>query len=358
MKPQIRATVDSAALRHNLARVRALAPGSRVMAVVKANAYGHGLIAASKALAETDGLAVARIDEGLALRSAGLRNRVLLLEGVFSDAQLSLAAREHFDLMVHSFEQIRLLEEWSGSGRFRVWIKIDSGMNRLGFRLEYFPEAYQRLRRLGCLAADPVLVTHLANADEPDDPMTARQMKAFGAVTAGLPGERSIANSAGILAWPDSRADWVRPGLMLYGASPFAAGHGEEHGLRAAMTLQTEVIAVKEVRAGETVGYGAEWRAPRDLRMAVAAAGYGDGYMRSMESGTPVQVAGHRARLIGRVSMDMITLDLSGLPDVRPGDPVVLWGPEVPVEDVARHSATIPWELLCAVSPRVHHEMR
>ncbi len=327
------------------------------MAVVKANAYGHGLIAASKALAETDGLAVARIDEGLALRSAGLRNRVLLLEGVFSDAQLSVAVREHFDLMVHSFEQIRLLEEWSGSGRFRVWIKIDSGMNRLGFRLEYFPEAYQRLRRLGCLAADPVLVTHLANADEPDDPMTARQMKAFGAVTAGLPGERSIANSAGILAWPDSRADWVRPGLMLYGASPFAAGHGEEHGLRAAMTLQTEVIAVKEVRAGETVGYGAEWRAPRDFRMAVAAAGYGDGYMRSMESGTPVQVAGHRARLIGRVSMDMITLDLSGLPDVRPGDPVVLWGPEVPVEDVARHSATIPWELLCAVSPRVHHEM-
>lgn len=358
MKPQTRATIDSAALRHNLARVRALAPGSRVMAAVKANAYGHGLIAASKALAETDGLAVARIEEGLALRSAGLRNRVLLLEGVFSDAQLTLAVREHFDLMVHSFEQIRLLEEWSGSGRFRAWIKVDSGMNRLGFRLEHFAEAYQRLSRLSCLAEAPILVTHLASADEPDDPMTTRQVQAFAAVTAGLPGERSIANSAGILAWPDSHADWVRPGLMLYGASPFAEGQGPDHGLRAAMTLRTEVIAVKEVKAGETVGYGGDWRAPQDLRVAVAAAGYGDGYMRMMESGTPVQVAGHRARLIGRVSMDMITLDLTGLPEVRPGDPVVLWGPEVPVEIVARHSGTIPWELLCAVSARVHHEMR
>ena len=358
MKALIRAIVDTAALRHNLGRVRAIASASRVMAVIKANAYGHGLVPAAKALAETDGFSVARLDEGLALRAAGLANRILLLEGVFSAEQLAVAAQQRFDLMVHSVEQLELLEGRAGTDVISAWIKVDSGMNRLGFRTEHFADAYARLRRVANVAPDPTLVTHLANADDRRDTKTVAQLQAFAAATAALQGARSIANSAALLAWPDTRADWVRPGLVLYGLSPFPSGTGADLGLRPAMTLQTEVIAVKEVREGETVGYGGAWRAPRDSRMAVVAAGYGDGYPRSVESGTPLLVNGRRAPIVGRVSMDMITVDVTDLPGVATGDPVVLWGEGVPVEEIARHAGTIPYELICGVSQRVQHELR
>ncbi|HVN41471.1 MAG TPA: alanine racemase [Steroidobacteraceae bacterium] len=358
MQNVIRAIVDTAALRHNLGVARARAPGTRVMAVIKANAYGHGVLPAAKALAEADGFAVARLDEGLALRTAGLTNRVLLLEGVFSPEQLALAAQQKFDLMVHSFEQLQMLEERAGTEPLSVWIKLDSGMNRLGFRVEEFAAAYERLRRTGHIATEPTLVTHLASADDRREARTAQQMAAFRSVTAGLPGARSIANSAGLLAWPDTRGDWVRPGLMLYGVSPFLSGTGAELGLRAAMTLQTEVIAVKTVRSGETVGYGGAWRAERETRMAVVAAGYGDGYPRSLPSGAPVQINGRRAPLIGRVSMDMISVDVTDLPPAAVGDPAVLWGEGVPVEEVAQYAGTIAYELICGVSQRVKHEVR
>ena len=358
MKALIRAIVDTAALRHNLARVRATAPDSQVMAVIKANAYGHGLVPAAKALAETDGFSVARLDEGLALRAAGLANRILLLEGVFSAEQLAVAAQQRFDLMVHSPEQLEMLEGRAGADVISAWIKLDSGMNRLGFRIEHFADAYARLRRVANVAPDPTLVTHLANADDRRDTKTLEQMRAFSAATAAMPGARSMANSAALLAWPDTRADWVRPGLVLYGVSPFPSGIGADLGLRPAMTLQTEVIAVKDVRAGETVGYGGAWRAARDSRMAVVAAGYGDGYPRSVASGTPLLVNGRRAPIIGRVSMDMITVDVTDLPGIATGDPVVLWGEGVPVEEIARHAGTIPYELICGVSQRVQHELR
>jgi alanine racemase len=358
VKALIRAIVDTAALRHNLGRVRGTAPGARVMAVIKANAYGHGLVPAAKALAQTDGFAVARLEEGLALRQAGLTNRILLLEGVFSPEQLASAAQQRFDLMVHSFEQLAMLEVRSGPEPIAAWIKVDTGMNRLGFRVDQFQDAYRRLRLIKGVAPDPTLVTHLASADDRRDPKTNEQMRSFAAATRGLEGERSIANSAALLAWPDARADWVRPGLMLYGVSPFPSGTGAELGLRPVMTLQSEVIAIKDVRTGETVGYAGAWRAERETRMAVVAAGYGDGYPRSVESGTPVLVNGHRAPLIGRVSMDMITVDVTDLPGVASGDPVVLWGEGVPVEEIARHSGTIPYELICGVSQRVQHELR
>jgi alanine racemase len=354
----IRAIVDTAALRHNLGRMRATAPGARVMAVIKANGYGHGLVPVARALAGTDGFAVARLEEGLALREAGLPNPVLLLEGVFSPDQLAIAARQRFDLMVHSVEQLALLEGRVGSEPVAAWIKVDTGMNRLGFRVEDLAAAYERLRRVANVAPDPTLVTHLANADDRLDPTTPQQLRAFAAATAGLPGERSIANSAALLAWPEAHADWVRPGVALYGVSPFPDGTGADLGLRPAMTLQTEVIAVKRVRAGETVGYGGAWRAERDTRMAVVAAGYGDGYPRSVGSGAPVLVDGRRAPLIGRVSMDMLTVDVTDHPGVATGDPVVLWGDGVPVEEIARHAGTIPYELICGVSQRVHHDLR
>jgi alanine racemase len=358
VKPLIRAIVDTSALRHNLDRVRATAPAARVMAVIKANAYGHGLVPAAKALAQTDGFAVARLEEGVALRAAGLTNPILLLEGVFSAEQLAMAAQQRFDLMVHSFEQLEMLEARDGSEKVSAWIKLDSGMNRLGFRVEQFAAAYARLRRVAGVAPDPTLTTHLANADDRRDLMTAQQLQAFAAATGGLAGARSIANSAAVLAWPDARADWVRPGLMLYGVSPFPSGTGAGIGLRPAMTLRSEVIAVKDARAGETVGYGGAWRASRDTRLAVVAGGYGDGYPRSVESGAPVLVNGHRAPLVGRVSMDMITVDVTDLPGVAAGDPVVLWGDGVPVEEIARHAGTIPYELICGVSQRVQHEMK
>ena len=358
MKPPIRALVDTAALRHNLSRARATAPASRVMAVIKANGYGHGLVPVARALAPADGFAVARLDEGLALRNAGLTNPVLLLEGVFSPEQLASAAQQRLDVMVHSVEQLEMLEARAGGEVVSAWIKLDTGMNRLGFRAEQFADAYARLTRVGNVAPDPTLVTHLANADDRRDAKTTEQLQAFAAATAALQGARSIANSAALLAWPDTRADWVRPGLVLYGVTPFPSGTGADLGLRPVMTLQTEVIAVKDVRQGETVGYGGAWRATRGTRMAVIAAGYGDGYPRSVESGTPVLVNGRRAPIIGRVSMDMITVDVTDLPGVTTGDPVVLWGEGVPVEEIARHAGTIPYELICGVSQRVQHELR
>jgi alanine racemase len=358
LQPLIRAIVDTAALRHNLARVRAAAPAARVMAVVKANAYGHGLVPVARALAAADGFAVARLEEGLALRAAGFGQRVLLLEGVFSTVQLEAAAAERLDLMVHSFEQLAILEARGRGTPVNAWLKVDTGMNRLGFRVEEFAAAYARLRRVPTVASGPVLVTHLASADDTADARTEAQLAAFAAATAGLDGERSIANSAGLLGWPATRDGWIRPGLALYGLSPFGEGTGADLGLRSAMTLEAQVIAIKTVRAGERVGYGGTWRAGRDTRMAVVAAGYGDGYPRSVPSGTALLVDGHRAPLIGRVSMDMTTVDVTDLPGVAVGDAVVLWGGALPAEEVARRAGTIPYELVCGVSQRVPHELR
>lgn len=358
MQSLIRSVIDTAALRHNLGVARAKAAGAHVMAVIKANAYGHGVLQSAKALAEADGFAVARLDEGLALRAAGLNNRVLLLEGVFGAEQLALAAQQQFDLMVHNAEQLDMLDGYTGSETIRAWIKLDTGMNRLGFRPEDFAAAHARLLRSPHVAPDPTLVTHLASADDRRDAKTTQQLAQFAQATQGLPGSRSIANSAGVLAWPATRGDWVRPGLMLYGLSPFLSGTGVDLGLRPAMSLQSEVIAVKQVKAGETVGYGGAWRAERDTRIAVVAAGYGDGYPRSTASGAPVQVNGRRAPLVGRVSMDMVTVDVTDLSAVSVGDPVVLWGEGVPAEEIAQHAGTIAYELICGVSQRVAHEFR
>jgi alanine racemase len=353
-----RALIDNSALRHNLARVRELAPGSRVMAVIKANAYGHGLETAAAALADADGFAVARVEEALALRAAGSRQRILLLEGVSRVEQLEVAARENFDVMVHSHEQLVMLEQRPHGATLQTWIKVDTGMNRLGFRVEEFPGALARLVRIRGVAPDPTIVTHLASADEVADPKTQQQLGAFEAATAGAPGERSVANSAAILAWPASRGGWVRPGLMLYGVSPFPAGTGADIGLRPVMTFQSEVIAVKTVEAGETVGYGGAWRAARRTSMAVVAVGYGDGYPRSARAGTPLLIDGQRAPLIGRVSMDMITADVTAIPAVRVGAAVELWGGLLPLEEVARSADRIPYELTCGVTQRAPRVVR
>jgi alanine racemase len=352
------AAVERAALRHNLQLARNTAPKSKVLAVVKANAYGHGLVQVAQTLASADGFGVARLREGIALRESGIGQTIVLLEGVFSHAEFDAAARMNFELVVHSFEQIDALETWHASKPLSVWCKIDTGMNRLGFRMEDFPVAWSRLTACRNVQSRPRVMTHLADADERDDARTSQQIERFNRLAKDLNVERSVGNSAGTLAWPDSRVEWVRPGLMLYGMSPFADSLAGDLNLQPAMTLTTPLIAVREVRAGEQVGYGGIWQASKDARIGIAAVGYGDGYPRHMKTGAPVLIRGKKAEIVGRVSMDMIAIDLAALgkslaATVMPGDTVVLWGKGLPAEEVATHADTIPYELVCGISQRV-----
>ena len=347
------ALIDLAALRHNLKRVRELAPRSRVMAVIKANAYGHGLALTAQALSDADAFAVASLEEAQTVRRAGLSNPVVLLEGVFSAEELEEAAQWDCELVVHDEYQLKLIEKCRLKGELGVWLKVDTGMNRLGLAPAAVAEAWRRLTKAKAVKPPLRLMTHFASADEVSNPKTLAQLEAFTAATAGLQAERSIANSAGILAWPQSHADWVRPGSMLYGASPFLTKTGAEDGLKAVMTMETALIAVKKLRKGESVGYGGAFVAPEDMTLGIAAIGYGDGYPRHAPSGTPVLVKGQRVPLVGRVAMDMIALDLRNVSNAKVGDRVVAWGPELPVEEIARAAGTIPLELLCGVTQRV-----
>lgn len=348
-----RATVDAGALQHNLGVVRRHAPGARVMAVIKANAYGHGLVGSGRALRAADAFAVARIEEAVALREAGLENPIVLLEGVLHAAQLPLAASLALELVVHSPEQLAMIQGAQLPRPVKAWLKLDTGMNRLGFPPQEARAAAAQLAACPQVAPRIRLMTHLACADERDTHVTDAQLQAFSAALGDLPGERSIANSAGLLWRRDSHADWVRPGIVLYGVSPFAGQAGNDLGLRPAMSLLSTVIAIRTVRRGERVGYGGIWRAREDSRIAIAAIGYGDGYTRHLGSGTPVLVRGKRAPLAGRISMDMIAVDVTLVPAARVGDEVTLWGAGLPVEELARLAGTIPYELLCGVTQRV-----
>ncbi|HEX4618551.1 MAG TPA: alanine racemase [Steroidobacteraceae bacterium] len=358
MSRLIRAVIEPRALRHNLTTIRERARRARVMAVVKANAYGHGLVPTALALPEADAFAVARLEEGLALRAAGITQPIVLLEGVFTAEQLLQAARHGFDLVVHDALQVELLEEMTGSHRFVLWIKIDTGMNRLGFPPRAFAGALERVRRLKPPPLEIRLLTHLACADEPDNRMTNEQLTRFRETTRGLDYAVSIANSAGIFGNAQLNGDWVRPGLALYGASPLATSSAAQLGLEPVMSLESSVIALRSVTQGETVGYGAAWTAPRATLIAIIAAGYGDGLPRGLPGGTPVLIGAVRAPIVGRVSMDMIAVDVAGVPDVQVGTAALLWGPGLAVEEIARHAGTIPYELLCSVSQRVPLELR
>lgn len=360
----LRALIDTAALRHNLGTIRAYAPGAKVMAVIKANAYGHGLVSTALALADADALAVARLEEGVVLRSAGVRSPIVLLEGVFNAEQLAEAAHHRFELVVHDPLQIKLLEAHRDARRFTLWIKMDTGMNRLGFRPEAFAPALERLRAMKVPPLELRAMTHLARADERSEPMTAQQIEKFELTlaAAGLTGARrlatSIGNSAGTLGWPRAQGDWVRPGLAMYGVSPFPNESADKFGLKPVMTLETTVLTLRDVKRGETVGYAGAWRAERDSSIAILAAGYGDGLPRHLGNGTPVLIGGARYPLVGRVSMDMIAVDVTAAPKIHTGSHAVIWGEGLPVEEVAAHADTIPYELLCGVSQRVPLELK
>ncbi|MEZ5525890.1 MAG: alanine racemase [Pseudomonadales bacterium] len=347
------AHIDLDALRHNFELVREYAPDQQVMAMLKADAYGHGAKDCALALAErTDAIAVAFIDEALALRQAGIKNPISLLQGVFDEQEIQLACEYELDLVILHGEQAQMLEQAELTCQLRIWLKFDSGMHRLGFSADEYAYWYERLRKHPNVA-EVRLMTHFSCADEPDNPVTAEQEAFFDEVTQGLDTTYSLANSAAIMAWPSTRRDWVRPGIMLYGVCPFADWRENHRNLRPVMTLKSVVISTRTLQAGEAVGYGGSWVAPQNCRIGVVSIGYGDGYPRCLPFGTPVLIGGRRVSLVGRVTMDMITVDLTGMEDVKVGDEVTLWGEGLPVEEIAELANTIPYELLTGVSKRV-----
>jgi alanine racemase len=357
MSRPARVVIDLNAARANLARVRALAPRSQVMAIIKADAYGHGLTRMARALADADAFGVACLEEAVTLRRAGATKRIILLEGVFDAEELALVRKLGLETMVHCPEQVAMLEQAPAGPPVVVWLKVDTGMHRLGVDPAQALALWKRLN-FSASVADPIrLVTHFANANARGDASVERQLALFADSIGALAGERCIANSAGVIAVPQAHVDWVRPGLMLYGVSPFADTVAVEEGLKPVMTVRSALIAVKRVHKGESVGYGGTWTCPEDMPIGVVAIGYGDGYPRHCESGTPVLVNGRRAALIGRPSMDMLIVDLRNVPEAQVGDPVVLWGEGLPVEEVARYAGTIPYELLCSVRLRARFEV-
>ena len=348
-----RVVIDLAALEHNFLRVRELASQSRVMAVVKADAYGHGISRIARKLGGADAFGVACLEEARELRMAGIQQRIVLLEGPYAINELDEITRLNLDIVVHHQSQVEMLEACSLPEPVTVWMKIDSGMHRLGFQEHEFKAMLQRLLDCDTVAENIIMMTHLALASDRNNDMTGRQIEIFTRICSGTDAEKSIANSAAVLAFPDSHADWVRPGLMLYGVSPLSDSLSSNDDLLPVMTLESRLIAVKMLKANEPVGYGATYRCPEDMRVGVVAAGYGDGYPRHAPSGTPVLVNGKRVTLIGRASMDMLTVDLRSQPEADVGDPVILWGHGLPVEEVANHAGTIAYELLCGVHKRL-----
>jgi alanine racemase len=351
MARPIRATVRSAALSSNLEAARRCAPDARHLAVVKANAYGHGLLRAARAFAAADGFAVLELEAALQLRGLGFAQTIVLLEGFFEAAELAPLAQQRLAAVIHCEEQLRMLELSALHRPVDVFLKINTGMNRLGFPAASAHAVWERLRasrNVGGMA----LMTHFASADETSG--IASALAVFESVEREVQARHvSLANSATLLRYPQAARGWTRIGIMLYGASPFADQTADSLGLQPAMTLESRLIATRDVGAGESIGYGATFTTPHALRMGVVACGYADGYPRHAPTGTPVLVAGTRTRTLGRVSMDMLCVDLTDVPDAQAGSRVVLWGEGLPVEEVAHAAGTISYELLCALAPRV-----
>ncbi|MBM3398151.1 MAG: alanine racemase [Betaproteobacteria bacterium] len=359
MPRPIQATIHTQALRHNLQRARQAAPDAQVWAVTKANAYGHGIERVFEGLRGADGFALLDLTEAERVRALGWRGPILLLEGVFDARDLELCSRLHLWHTVHCDEQIDMLALHKTHEPHRVFLKMNSGMNRLGFTPERFRSAWTRLNALP--QVDEIsLMTHFSDADGPKG--IAHQMARFNEATRDLPGERSLSNSAATLRHAQDaavKADWIRPGIAVYGSAPDFPEHSADYwGLQPAMSLNARIIAVQHLQAGDSVGYGSSFVADGPMRMGVVACGYADGYPRSCPTGTPVLVGGVRGRTLGRVSMDMLTVDLSDLPDAGVGTEVTLWGCSATgavlgIDEVAQAAGTVGYELMCALAPRV-----
>ena len=354
MRPA-RALIDLQALRHNYQLAREVT-GAKALAVIKADAYGHGAVRCAQALeAEADGFAVACIEEALELRAAGIRAPILLLEGFFEADELPLIVEHDFWCVVHSLWQLDAIEQATLAKPIQVWLKLDTGMHRVGLHPSEYKSAYQRLQASGKVAKI-VLMSHFARADELDSLRSVEQVAVFLAARDDLSAEVSLRNSPAILGWPSVPSDWVRPGLMLYGATPFEQDHPLAARLQPVMTVESKVICVRELPAGEPVGYGANVITPKPMRIGVVAMGYADGYPRLAPTGTPVLVAGQRSHLLGRVSMDMLCIDLTDVPDAGLGSTVELWGKNILASELAEKAETIPYQIFCNLKrvPRLY----
>jgi len=357
MSRATRADINLSALKHNLQIARANTQ-AKIMAVVKANGYGHGMVEIARALSNSDGFAVATINEAMDLRESGVYQPILTLEGFNCVDDLRMVYAYDLQCVIHNEQQIELLEK-NKPKNLNVWLKIDTGMHRLGFSPQQASEMYQRLQDCPYVRQPVHVMTHLACADDQSSKFTSQQVKIFNDSIAELAlgdkAQLSVANSAGLLAWPDAHQNtqWVRPGIMLYGSSPTMKHTAEHFELKPVMTLKSEVIAIHDFNKGDSVGYGQSYVCDKDTRVATIAIGYGDGYPRHANTGTPVLINGSLFPLIGRVSMDMITVDVSKAKNVNVGDEVVLWGEGLSADIIAEHANTISYDLFCGVTQRV-----
>jgi alanine racemase len=351
--------IDCQALVNNFNIIKQLAPSTKILAILKANAYGHGLEIIAQALPLADAFGVARIDEALALRAAGITQPIMLLEGVFSTEDLATLAVNDLQTTVHNLEQLDAICQAQLTRPLKVWLKVDTGMHRLGISPEEFDHFYSVLSQCDNVQQSLILMSHLACADDIKNEKTTHQIALFEQLTSKLNEEKSLAHSAALYAWPNSRLNWIRPGLMLYGVSPMlisADKRDESEPLATmtpVMTLQSSLIALRVINAGESVGYGSAWTCKSDTTIGVVAIGYGDGYPRHAANGTPVLINGRRVPIVGRVSMDMITVDLGYSAQNKVGDLAILWGKDLPVEEIAEWATTIPYDLLCNIARRV-----
>ena len=350
MPSPIKATIRASAMAHNLSVAREHAAGARVWAVIKANAYGHGLVRAAQALKDADGFALLDFEEAVRLRMAGIDKPILLLEGFFKAQDVPLLSQYRLTPVIHNLEQIEILERTPEAGPTEVYLKVNSGMNRLGFTVDNVRVAWNALHNHPGIES-VTLMTHFADADGAGG--VAAQLEWFNSITQPFEGPRSLANSAALIRFPETHADAVRPGIMLYGCSPFPDRPADTLGLKPAMTLTSEIIGVQSLQPGERVGYGFTYEAAQEMVIGIVACGYADGYPRHAPSGTPVLVGGQRARTIGRVSMDMLVVDISDIPEAYIGTPVTLWGEGLSADEVAKAAGTVGYELLCALAPRV-----
>ncbi|MBC8519846.1 MAG: alanine racemase [Gammaproteobacteria bacterium] len=356
MSRQVTATINLEALRHNLQQARdRVSDQTQVVAVIKANGYGHGLLTVAHALYQADMFAVGCLDEAVQLRSAGVQKPILLLEGFEGEEELHAASQLDLQTVVHSKEQWSLLKSTHLKRSLVVWLKVDSGMHRLGFYPQRVDQLLPLMEESSCVD-QLVLISHFANADKPDHKMNQQQQELFETSGQQLDIRRSMANSAALLSDNSTHYDFVRPGIMLYGGSPFSQQSADSIGLKPVMTLKAPLIAVKKLQRGDCVGYGSTWCAPEDMSIGVVAIGYGHGYPRSLPTGTPVLIRDQRVPLVGRVSMDMITVDLTEVPDAMVGDRAILWGDGLPIEEIADKADTISYELLCQLTSRVRRE--
>lgn len=347
------AEINTDALRHNLAVVKQCAPHSKILAMLKANAYGHGLVRAAKALYDADAFAVARLDEAMQLRKAGVTKPVVVMMGFVNALELALMSEHDVQAVIHSDYQIDYLYNTPIPKPITAWLKIETGLGRLGFVEDEAMRAYERLMACEQVNKPLFIMSHLACAEMLENPKTMNQLERFQKLTAGLEGPRSIAKSAAIMENAKTHLDWVRPGVMLFGVSPFKNEIGADRGLQPVMRVRSELVSVKWIAAGETIGYGETWHCEEDMPIGVVGFGYADGYPRHITPGAPVLIHGVRCQVIGRISMDMMMIDLRPCSDAKVGDTVVLWGPELPVEIIARHANTIAYTLLVGLTQRV-----